>query len=180
MIQRVLTILSIYDARPRIIRSRPALYVLTGQVNSGKTRTLRHWLCEWEAEGLSLGGIVSDALWNFNIKIGYDLCDLSTGQSWPVIREQGSPCHTQIGRFHLDSEKMQEVIRIARDTPTCDLLVLDEIGPLELERKAGFHDLLTGYLSERNCSLCVVVRNSLLDAFLKHYQEILKQKRMLA
>lgn len=179
MIHRELTILSTDDPRPNIIRSRPSLFLLTGPVNCGKTRTLRRWLCDWEAEGVSLGGIVSDALWNFNSKIGYDVCDLVSGKCWPIIRSTTFTCDIQIGKYHFDATKIQEVVHAARATPECDLLALDEIGPLELEQHGGFHDLLNSYLLERNCSLCFVVRDTSIDTFLDHYQFILKRGRML-
>ena len=180
MILRELSILTTKDPRPRLIKSRPSLFLLTGPVNSGKTRTLRRWLCDWEGEGWTLGGIVSDALWNYNIKIGYDVCDLNSGKSWPIIRNVHFPCDVQIGKYHLDGVKILEVIQAARSTPACDLLVLDEIGPLELEQNGGFRDLLTFFLAERTCSLCIVVRDGMLNKFIDTYQIILKHGRMLA
>lgn len=179
MIQRVLRILSIKDPRPTISRTRPSLLVLTGPTNSGKTRTLRRWLCEWEQEGLRLGGIVSDAVWNFTTKIGYDLVDVSNGTLFPVIRNTPFPRDLPLGKYHLDLAGLEEVTRVAAGAPCCDILVIDEIGPLELEHNGGFINTFSSCLTERNCSLCVIVRDSLLDAFLERYQHMLKQGRQL-
>lgn len=179
MIQRVLQIVSTTDSRPNIIKRRPALLVLTGPVNSGKSRTLRRWLCTWEEEGWSLGGIVSDAVWNFNMKFGYDLVDLTSGKAWPVLRTSGFSSEVKIGKYHVDVQCLGEVAHAACKTPDRDLLVLDEVGPLEMERNDGLIDVLTTFLLKQNSSLCVVVRDSLLDTFLERYQHFRKSGRML-
>jgi len=175
-----ITILSAGDPPPVLDNNRPSLFLLTGPVNSGKTTTLRRWLRAWDGRGWTVGGVVSDAIRYDDRKIGYDIRDVRSGRSWTAIRNAGAMDSVKIGRYHIDTRKLYEAAAAARSTPDCDMFVIDEIGPLELERQIGFRELLDHVLRERCCSVTIVLRRSMLTSFFDHYRSLVHNEGIIS
>ena len=115
------------------------LYLITGPRESGKTTWCTD-LMQRAIEGeLSLGGFLSPAILKDGKKIGIDLLDLQSGQQRPLARKQSeNPDSIMIGEWHFDSENLKCANKVLELTSFPDVLILDELGPLEFERGEGF------------------------------------------
>ena len=138
------------------------LILVTGQSGSGKT----HWCLELahlaKIRGINAVGLVSPAVFEGDVKVGIDLVDIKSGyrQRLAVHRGRSSP-----GQSTLDWDFNDEALTwgnsILGQLESCQLLILDEIGPLELLRSAGLSNAI-GLISARGYGLaCVVVRPAL-------------------
>lgn len=116
--------------------SRGQLVVVTGARGSGKS-TACAALGERAAQlGFDCAGIVSPARIVSRRRVGSDVVDVRTGERRPFATEvlgvDGSTGH----RFDERVARWASEV-LARACP-CDLLLVDEIGPLELERGLGW------------------------------------------
>jgi nucleoside-triphosphatase THEP1 len=140
------------------------LILVTGYSGSGKT----HWCLELaelaKIGGVNAVGLVSPAVFEGDIKVGIDLVDIKSGsrQRLAVCRGRSSP-----GQSTLDWDFNDEALTwgnsILGKLDTCQLLILDEMGPLELQRGTGLSNGI-GLISTRGYGLaCVVIRPALIE-----------------
>jgi nucleoside-triphosphatase THEP1 len=98
---------------------------------------------------------------------GLELLDLESGQQRPLASVDGDLGGPGIGSYHFDPATLRwgEGILVAAPGRRCDLLVVDEIGRLELEQDSGFRRILTVLASNPFPRSLLVVRDTLLETF---------------
>jgi nucleoside-triphosphatase THEP1 len=140
------------------------LIIITGPSGSGKT----HWCLELieqaKAKKINAGGLVSPPVFEGDMKVSIDLVDVTSGSRQRLAVRRGI---SSSGQFTLDWIFNDEALAwgnsILGQLEMCQLLVLDEMGPLELERGSGLSHGI-GLINARHYGLaCVVVRPSLLE-----------------
>lgn len=145
---------------------RPVL-ILTGDIGIGKTTACRKAVRITVDRGLSVGGILTPPVFDDEKKTGFFAEDLRTGDRWILgTRNLGSgikgPVYG-IYRFSIDGfRKAYSALKTAV-VDRCDLLVLDEIGPLEIVHKKGFFRILGPLFDVEDTCLLLVVRPSLIE-----------------
>lgn len=147
------------------MKARPSIVVLSGEPDSGKTTICARVVALARARGLEVAGVLTPPRLAGGCKVGLDVEEIRTGQRRPLAEGIGptdGPA-TECWRFHPDGLAWgTEILCLA--TP-CDLLVIDELGPLELVRNQGWtigFDLLR---ASRYRLALVVVRTALLSRF---------------
>lgn len=143
------------------------LIIVTGPSGSGKTR----W-CQALAEqamllGIQVCGLLSPAVFNEESKTGIDLLDLRSGMRRRLaVRRRGSDEDKNCGAWRFNEVSLDWGNTILKESTTCQLFILDELGPLEFQHGTGLTGGF-GVLAGRKYHLaCVVVRESLLEASL--------------
>ncbi len=148
------------------MKHRGAITIVSGSVGSGKTTFCKRVIDmiqnstnpTWRVKG-----ILAPAAFEGDTKIGIDALDLTTGKRRRLAQrrtDSASGIHTQ--RWSLDREAIDWCNQVLRQSVPCDLLVVDELGPLEFEREAGFQEGLIALDSGRFRAALVVVRTQLL------------------
>ena len=114
-----------------------SIVVLTGERGIGKTTICRRVVALAQPAGWSCGGIITLTLGDAR-----DVLDVGGGDVRHLTRSAGSSRAVGQGRFLFDPRVLSWARqRLSQATP-CDLLVIDEIGPLELERGEGWANAL--------------------------------------
>jgi len=139
------------------------VFVLTGPVHSGKTTFLKGAAAFWDLAGFSVGGFLNDARFDVGRVMGYDLFDLRGGESVPFLRAEGGPDWQRVGGFSLVPGGLERAEGILARDIRADILVVDEVGPLELAG-LGIWPALSAALSAGAKCLCVV-RMTILEEF---------------
>lgn len=151
--------------------------VLTGELHIGKTTVCRAVAHLARQRGYSVRGILTTPLVDqAGQRLGFTLLNLATAEQCElarVDRDYGGP---SVGPFHFDPVVLQWgydiVTRAVADG--CDLLIVDEIGRLELEQSTGFSgllDVLAASAGSRSAAQPItghgllVMRKALLEAF---------------
>jgi nucleoside-triphosphatase THEP1 len=150
------------------------IFLITGERGSGKTGLCREISNRARQAGWDVAGLISPAVHTSGRKTGIEAVDLRTGQQLLLAtpRQVNSPdngLHTIGWAFDEDVTRWGDSV-LANAVP-CDLLVVDELGPLELERHQGWTaglDVVTGSLYR---AALVVVRPDLLDTALARWPE---------
>lgn len=149
-----------YDHRPK---ADDGILVLTGPVHSGKTTFLAGAAARWRARGLDVGGFLSPARRAGGRLDGYDLFDLRDGASAPFLTRKGEPGWPSVGPYRFFPAVLERAGDILRRDRDADVLVVDEMGPLELGGGGLWPAFLEARASGARC-LCVV-RDSVLGKF---------------
>jgi nucleoside-triphosphatase THEP1 len=108
------------------------ILVLTGPVHAGKTTFLERACRRWSERGLSCAGFLSPAVTGADGGSGYDLLELPAGPRRPYLRRGDGPGAERTGPFVFAAGALERARSILRDPGRADLLVVDEVGPLEL------------------------------------------------
>ena len=139
------------------------VFILSDAIRTGKTTALHKWVKNASNIVGFLSPDVDEKRMFQNIKTG-DLMPMETEHQDLVV-----------GKYAFDSKSfchVENTILEAWETATSNYIVLDEIGPLEINKSLGFHNLLIRLQAETPSdqpNLLLVVRNSCLDDFLKKY-----------
>jgi nucleoside-triphosphatase THEP1 len=138
------------------------IFILTGPVHGGKTTFLENSLVRWSARELAPGGFLSVAVTDASGATGYDLLELKSGRLHPYLRRQGEPGAERIGPFFFVPSILERANAIIREAGPRELLIVDEIGPLELQG-GGLWPVVREALSRPGMSLLLVVREEILE-----------------
>jgi energy-coupling factor transport system ATP-binding protein len=150
---------------------RAGVTLLTGPRGSGKTTACRALVAEMRGAGRRVGGVVCPARLRDGVKVGIDVVEVAGGRRRQLatkagddtVRGNGRGGELALGAWSFDREALAWADEaLAATSPLCDLVVVDELGPLELLRGEGFTAALD--LVDAGRGLVVaVVREELLD-----------------
>jgi nucleoside-triphosphatase THEP1 len=144
--------------------TRARLGLLTGPVGAGKTTVAERVVTLSRREGLVSGGVLAPAMTDpCGHKVGIWGVEILTGERRVLARtdrELGGPA---VGPYSFDAAALAWALgAIERAMGACDLLIIDEIGKLELWQGAGLAPLVPRLAAgEVPCAL-VLVRDTLL------------------
>lgn len=144
------------------------LIIISGPIDSGKTTYLHRLIAHYEREGASIGGVTAEARYAGGRKCGYDIRDIASGQQTALVRSSpgstypGGEAVQAVGRFVL----LNSGIEFSKDALeaglACEVLCLDEIGPLEM-RGGGHMPILQRILGRYRGLLILVARESVAE-----------------
>jgi nucleoside-triphosphatase len=106
---------------------------LTGSPGVGKTTLLLKIVDILRAKGYRVGGMVSREVRSHGARIGFEILDLASGKrGWLAhVNQKTGP---QVGRYRVNLEDLDNVgaEAILKAVRECDIVAVDEIGPMEL------------------------------------------------
>jgi len=146
--------------------------LLTGPRGSGKTTACQELVAAVQARGGQAAGIVCPARFSNGRKVGIDVVDVSGGARRPLatrvdaggVRERGEGTGLVLGAWRFDRDALAWAgERLGAVPYACELLVVDEVGPLELLNGEGLAESLDQVSSGEHRMVVVVVRPELVD-----------------
>ena len=138
------------------------IHLLTGPVHSGKTTLLFEVVEVLRKQGLEMDGFLNRAVMSGGETIGYDLVPVNEEEKpVPFLRKGGEGSWQKTGPFHLVPEGLMQAERIIARFPMVDLLIVDEIGPLEMKEK-GLWPAMRPVLFPPSTACILVLRERLL------------------
>jgi len=138
---------------------------LTGERQVGKTTVCRQVAELTRGLGYGPAGVLAPALLSEDgLPVAYHALMVSDGQQRLLARANGDLGGPRTGRYSFDADVLSWVIGRLRAAISqgCDLLIVDEIGPLELEQGRGLAPILTDLSTGRPPPLLLVVRPELI------------------
>ena len=142
------------------------IFILTGPVHSGKTTFLNKVIYALKNQGVKIDGFLSKSVGKREETHGYDLFDLKEEKSIPYIRREGEKGWQKIGSFLFIPQGLAEAEKIILRGKDSGILIVDEIGPLELEGK-GVWPALKNVIFQPLTHYLFVVRTNILEDFLR-------------
>jgi nucleoside-triphosphatase len=118
----------------------PLNFFITGMPKCGKTTLLRKIVSEFKARGLKVGGFVSPEERHHGVRRGFFVMDVSTGRIGTLAEADGDG--PKVSKYHVDVKSFEDIaIPALRDFQSCDVIVIDEIGWMEL-KSGKFADMV--------------------------------------
>jgi nucleoside-triphosphatase THEP1 len=145
---------------------RPVIFILTGDVHAGKTTWLRQFVQKLRARSLRYHGFLSAAVIEGGRTVGYTLYDLESQSSSPYLRENGEDGWERTGPFFFVPSGLARAGEIIARREADSLLIVDEVGPVELVGR-GIWPALERVLRRRGRVSLLVIRKSILEDLLK-------------
>ncbi|WP_452220877.1 nucleoside-triphosphatase [Lacinutrix salivirga] len=139
------------------------VYIISDAKRSGKTTALQTWLKDKTTISGFLSPVVNGKRIFFNI------------ENKTFIPMETNNKDLKIGNYAFDNasfKHVEETILTLWEAKSTKCIVLDEIGPLEIESGLGFHNLilhLSKTIDQNKPDLLFVVRDYCLDRFLNKY-----------
>jgi len=138
--------------------------LLTGERGVGKTHLCQQVVGQARKSGYSCAGVLSPAIISEGEKVGIDLVDAATGEERLLAEADNAGGEVRWGRYRFVRATLEWGAELLRGATPCDLLVVDELGPLELKLGQGLVAALD-VLDEGAFSLAlVVVRPELVES----------------
>jgi nucleoside-triphosphatase len=137
--------------------------LLTGERGVGKTYLCQQVVRQARVLGRRCAGVVSPAVFDGGRKVAITLVDVATGESRPLAFADEVPGEVRSGRFRFVSSTLEWGARVVETSTPCDLLVVDEVGPIELESGKGLVAALDVLRAGGFALALVVVRPELIE-----------------
>jgi nucleoside-triphosphatase THEP1 len=145
--------------------------ILSGGQGEGKTTLLATLIRTMREEGIVVGGIRAPVVYVQGKRIGYDIEDIRTGVMTPLCRIAAEATLADVGSFSFLPEGLSAGRRAlepdAEHMP--EVLIVDEVGPLELDGK-GWAGQLEKNLRSFPGTVILVVRSGLVPQVLDRWQ----------
>lgn len=158
--------------------NKSRVFILTGDIDSGKSTFVKELTQLLKQKGLSLAGFYSEKLMQSTKLSGYDMINIKTGERIDFLRTDSAEnsglvenkntdpicSHKHKSRFMINAAAIQKgVLWLDHgNIAGTDLVVIDEIGKWELEGNAWARSL-DQLLSKSENDLLLVVRDRFLD-----------------
>lgn len=136
--------------------------ILSGARGAGKTTTCLQLAEGARQHGLDCSGVICPPRFDGSRRVGIDLLDVRGGERRPLAEADSRPAALRTPAYRFHQETMEwgaEIIQVA--TP-CTLLIIDELGPLELVEGRGWTAALDVLTTGRFDLAVAVVRPGLI------------------
>ena len=140
--------------------------IVTGEKGEGKTTFLQKIVDTLKSENISVSGFTAPASIINGRRNTYSIMDIETGKLKKLCSREKSPGFIQIGSFWFDPMVINYGNTILEKAK--NVIIIDEIGPMELEGKV-WHKGLTKLLKSKYHIIILSIRISLIKDVLNHY-----------
>lgn len=151
-------------------RSRSKLIIISGERNAGKSSLCAEIVIAAKKAGFAVAGILSPAVEEDEIRLRIDAQDVKTGIRKPLAHTQAFAGEGPVTEhWHFDEQTLSWGNDILNNATPCDILIIDEIGPLELRAAKGWTAGIDAFEKREFIVAFVVVRPVLLDEFTRRW-----------
>ena len=148
------------------------IFLVTGEINEGKTSYMRS-LHQELGEG---DGFICPKVMEQNILTRYNIERLSSGETMPFavpvenLPEDWDELY-RFGNYSFSKRAIQYAERVINKIieDKTEPFFIDEVGPLEIENRDGFHSI-TKKIIKSGLEGFIVVRKSMIDKFIQKFQ----------
>jgi nucleoside-triphosphatase len=118
-----------------------AIWIISGPRGVGKTRFCSNLVENARRQGLLVKGVTCPAVFSQGIKTAIDVEDLASQKRYRLAQAKNyDGCGTVTDHWDFDANVMAMTDHLLADAHDCDLVVLDELGPLEFKMGKGWQN----------------------------------------
>jgi len=153
------------------LQQKNTIYIISGETRSGKTTFLKEVISQLKKQkNYQINGIIAHGLDKNGERFGFDIEDIASTEKRFLCSQKPIENAKKIGRFYFD-EKGLDFGRNAllNNLENANLLVIDEIGYMELKGK-GWFSAIEKAMEYPHLDMIWVVRKRILEDVLKLWQ----------
>jgi len=153
------------------LNSKNTIYIISGETRSGKTTFLKQIISELkQAKNYKINGIIAHGIDRNNERFGFEIENIATEQKQILCTQKSVENAKKIGRFYFNNLGLSFGKKALLDNiDTADLLVIDEIGYMELKGK-GWFSVIEQAMDYPDLDMIWVVRKRILEEVLQLWQ----------
>jgi len=138
--------------------------IITGERQEGKTTYLSELVSLLKERNVKFAGFIAPAIHEQDTRIGFHLLDLQTDTKKLICTVTPTEGWQQTGPYYFNPEGLQFGMQTLsrKRTENAHWLVIDEVGPMELENK-GWAKTINSLQKNSNLPMIWVVRRHLVD-----------------
>jgi nucleoside-triphosphatase THEP1 len=161
----------VYPLLEEELASQPAVIILSGEVQEGKTSFLLKVADQLKQDGYSIGGFFARGIHVDGERVGYDLEDIHTEETSILIRKTPSKGWYRHGKYYFspEGEAFGKNILNGIGNQEFDLVIIDEVGPVELKGK-GWANEIEKLVHQKSVLQLWVVRSHLLKRVFRQWK----------
>jgi len=155
------------------LRQKNKIFILSGDTRSGKTTFLKAVIAgiRQQNPAYQTGGIIATGIDRNDERYGFEIQELSTGNTYLLCTQEPQEGTEKIGRFYFSKEVMKQTNDLVTNSLSkIDLLVIDEVGYLELKGR-GWFEIIEQAMQQEGLNMIFVVRKRLLEEVLQLWQD---------
>lgn len=157
----------------------PQLVLLTGGRGQGKTQWCLTVCQAALSRGWTVAGVVSPAVISGGEKTGIDVLDVACGECRRLARRPSPDEKGTAGLgWRFDEAALRWGDGLLQHAPPCDVLFVDELGPLEFRGLGGFSSGFAAVASRHYRRAIVVVRPELMGTALARWPDVRRVYRV--
>jgi len=144
--------------------------IISGEKQSGKTTYLMNFLKSKIAEGKLYEGFVAIGTFKDGVRNSFRLIDISTKEEMMFMMTEPISNSKQIGKFYINQKGLifgENILKKALNS-SCNGVVIDEIGPFELNNEGWAESLKL--LLNTNKEIIVTVRTEILQRIISFFE----------
>jgi nucleoside-triphosphatase len=155
-----------------MIQKESKVFIVTGPIQVGKTYFCTFLISQAQAKGLHLAGVICPPIFTNGQKTAIAIEDLKSRcrKTLAVIRTTETE-GVFTDRWAFDDEVLTWGNQVLADTRGCDLLLVDELGPLEFIRGEGWQNGLHAIDEGEYKTAVVVIRPGLVETAQKRWPD---------
>jgi nucleoside-triphosphatase THEP1 len=161
---------SLFDEFKRMDKNKPTVFVISGKVHAGKSSVTKEVVSQLMDHNLNIRGFITEPVIHDDGLRSYFIKDISSGTREILCSQTYSPGSIKTGRFFFSEKGLLRGRQILKKTvgePT-DMVVVDEIGPLEM-KDGGWAPALIPLIRATQTPQLWTVREQLINVALKKW-----------
>lgn len=146
------------------------IVIICGKKDEGKTTFIKCLIDRLKPAGISMCGLYSPGIYEENQKIGIAVTDLTTNRHMQLAKHEPGwdpKMPAREWRFNEDALAWGDQVLFYCINQTSDVLIIDEIGYLELQNEGGWKSVFPVVEQGNYLKVYLVVRDGLLGQALK-------------
>lgn len=142
---------------------RPDIVIITGEIHQGKSSFAKVITDRLQEQKIKVGGFLSIGLNENGKRTGFNLLDLESSEQTELCSDKKDDNRIRFGQYFFNNETISRGLKILSPNQVSDkqLIVIDEIGPLELN-DGGWNDAIEKLTESTTTPQLWVVRKSIL------------------
>jgi nucleoside-triphosphatase THEP1 len=150
--------------------SAAPVIIITGEREEGKTMFVKKISEDLKELDFNLGGFLSVGIHNLGERTGFNIMDVQTSKQTELCTSVQNEKWVRYGRFYFNPEGISEGNKIldVENVSEKDLVIIDEVGPLELKGE-GWSRSISNLVNSASVPQLWVVRQSLVNNVIKKW-----------
>jgi nucleoside-triphosphatase THEP1 len=146
------------------------VFIISGSSGEGKTKLLKEIITSLEKQNIKVRGIYAEGQWKGNNRSGHTLVEIGGQQRMSLCSTDYNKGWIKEERFYFNPRAINTGITILENllAEKPQLIVVDEIGPFELQGKI-WANTFRNLLESATCPILITTKQKLINAVTKTF-----------